>query len=147
MNLLLNTLIFLQSSQDEALLEKLKNATEKTTPERLSPGDNILQLIGLCIILLFILTAAYYTSRFVGRYKLGQFKGSNFEIIEMYKLNSNNFLLLVKIAEKYVVLGVSKDHISYITEVDKDKILTHEVKEGEKLSFSQIIEKFKSKKE
>jgi len=146
MNFLTNTVIILQSSQD-ALLEKLNKTTENTPPGRFSVWDNILQLLGLCIILVIILIAAYYTSRFVGRYKLGQLRSSNFEVIEAYKINSGNMLLLVRIADRYVVLGVSKDQITYITDLEKDKILTYEVKEGEKLSFSQIFEKFKSKKE
>jgi Flagellar biosynthesis protein, FliO. len=147
MSLSLNTLIFLQSNKEEELLSKLKNAPETTVSEKVSAWDNVLQLLGLCIILVIILIAAYYTTRFIGKYKMGQLKSSNFEIIEMFKVNSNNLLLLVRIADKFVVLGVSKDHVTYITEVDKDKILTFEVKEGDKLSFSQIIEKLKSKKE
>ncbi|HPU63739.1 MAG TPA: flagellar biosynthetic protein FliO [Mobilitalea sp.] len=147
MNLLNNTLIFLQSSNNNDLLDKLNQTTEKATPGSFSAWDNILQLLGLCILLVIILIAAYYTSRFVGKYKLGQLRSSNFEVIESYKINLNNLLLLVRIADRYVVLGVSKDHITFITELEKDKILTREVKEVEKLSFNQILDRFKSKKE
>lgn len=128
-------------------MEKLKKTTDDTVPEKLSVWDNILQLLGLCIILVLILIAAYYTSRFVGKYKMGQLINSNFEVIEVYRISNSKMLQLVRMADKYVVLGITKDHITYITELDKDKILTHEVKEGEKPSFRQIIEKLKSKKE
>lgn len=141
------TTILLHSTQDEDLLDKLNKTTNKAAPERISTWDNVLQLLGLCILLVIILIAAYYTSKFVGRYKLGQLRNSNFEVIEVYKISANKMLQLVRIADKYVVLGISKDHITYIMELDKDKILTHEVKEGEKLSFSQIFEKLKSNKE
>ncbi|CRZ34551.1 flagellar protein FliO/FliZ [Herbinix hemicellulosilytica] len=147
MILLNNTVIFLQSSQSDDLLNKLNQTAEKATPGNFSAWDNIFQLLGLCILLVVILIAAYYTSRFVGKYKLGQLRSSNFEVIESYKINFNHLLLLVRIADKYMVLGVSKDHITFITELDKDKILTREVKEVEKLSFNQILERFKSKKE
>lgn len=147
MSILKNTVILLQSGKEDVLLEKLNKNTESVAPERFSTWGNILQLLGLCIILVVILIAAYYTSRFVGRYKLGQIRNSNFEVIEVYRISTNKMLQLVRIADKYVVLGITKDQITYITELDKDNILTNEVEEGEKLSFSQIIEKFKSKKE
>lgn len=147
MSILKNTVILLQSGKEDVLLEKLNKNTDSVAPERFSTWGNILQLLGLCIILVVILIAAYYTSRFVGRYKLGQIRNSNFEVIEVYRISTNKMLQLVRIADKYVVLGITKDQITYITELDKDNILTNEVEEGEKLSFSQIIEKFKSKKE
>lgn len=147
MSILKNTVILLQSGKEDVLLEKLNKNTESVAPERFSTWGNILQLLGLCIILVVILIAAYYTSRFLGRYKLGQIRNSNFEVIEVYRISTNKMLQLVRIADKYVVLGITKDQITYITELDKDNILTNEVEEGEKLSFSQIIEKFKSKKE
>jgi flagellar protein FliO/FliZ len=94
-----------------------------------------------------ILFAAYFTSRLVGKYKLGQLKNSNFEIIEVYRISTNKMLQLVKIGSKYVVLGISKDQITYITELEEDDVLFQEIREIDKQSFSQILQKFKGNKE
>ena len=55
--------------------------------------------------------------------------------------------MLFRSANKYLVLGVSKEQITYITELDEDDIITHEVNEDEKLSFHRIFEKLKGNKE
>lgn len=111
--------------------------------EKISTFDNVLQLLGLVLLLILILIAAYYTSRFVGRYKLGQLKDSNIQVIEIYRISTNKMLQIVKIANKYVVLGISKEQITYITELDESQVLTHDAKEEEKQSFKQIFDKFK----
>ena len=142
----MRAMLILHSTQDEYLSD-LNNTTSKVTPERTSTYDNVLQLLGLCLLLIIILIAAYYTSRFVGRYKLGQLKEGNIQVIESYAMNTNSMLHIVKIANKYLVLGVSKEQITYITELDEDDIITHEVNEDEKLSFHRIFEKLKGNKE
>ena len=137
----------LHSKGTEDLVKSLNEAKSEDVPERLSTTDNVLQLLGLCLLLIIILIAAYYTSKFVGRYKLGQFKDSNIQVIEAYKVGTNKMLQIVKISNKYVVLGISKDQITYITELDESEVLTHDYNDGEKQHFRQIFEKLKAKKE
>ena len=98
-------------------------------------------------ILIIILIAAYYTTKFVGRYKLGQLRNSNIQVIEAYRISPNKIIQIVKIANKYLVLGIGKDNISYITELDESEVITHENSEVEKQSFRQIFERIKGKKE
>lgn len=129
------------------IITELKNPINEDESVEFSSWDNALQLIGLCIILILILIAAYYTSKFVGNVRLGQLKNSNFKVIDVYRINTNKMLQIVKIADKYVVLGISKDHITYIMELDESEILTHDLKNNEKQSFRQIFEKIKGKKE
>ena len=137
----------LHSKGTEDLVKSINEAKSEAVPERLSTTDNVLQLLGLCLLLIIILIAAYYTSKFVGRYKLGQFKDSNIQVIEAYKVGTNKMLQIVKISNKYVVLGISKDQITYITELDESEVLTHDYNDGEKQHFRQIFEKLKAKKE
>ncbi len=143
----IRTMIKLQSTSDKELLDKLKNTTSDTVPEKISTWDNILQLLGLFIILILILIAAYYTSRFVGRAKLGQLKNSNFQVIDAYRISANKMLQIVKIANRYVVLSICKDQVTYIMELDENDVLTHEVIDQDKQSFVRIFEKIKGKKE
>ncbi|NLJ96932.1 MAG: flagellar biosynthetic protein FliO [Clostridiales bacterium] len=129
--------------------DKVTELSKQTLDKELgfSSWDNALQLIGLCIILILILIAAYYTSRFVGKVKLGQLKDSNFKVIDVYRISANKVLQIVKIADRYVVLGISKDQITYIMELDDSEVLIHKDKENDKQSFRQILEKIKGKKE
>ena len=145
--MLKKVMVMLQGTREDEILKGLNQTANETVPERLSTWDNVLQLLGLCILLIIILIAAYYTSKFVGRYKLGQIKNSNIKIIESYRISTNKLLQIVKVANKYLVIGVCKDQITYITELDEDEVLTHEVSEAEKQSFRQVFEKLKGNKE
>ncbi|TAH69602.1 MAG: hypothetical protein EWM47_06400 [Anaerolineaceae bacterium] len=143
----MKAMVILHNTRNEEIVKGLNEATSEVAPDRFSTTDNILQLFGLCLLLIIILIAAYYTSKFVGRYKLGQFKDSNIKIIEAYKISTNKMLQIVKITNKYIVLGISKDQITYITELDESEVIAHDTYEGEKQSFRQIFEKIKGKKE
>lgn len=143
----IKTMFILLTTNENDFVNELNKAASEISPEKISTTDNILQLLGLCLLLVIILVAAYYTSKFVGRFKLGQLKDSNIQVIESYRISTNKMLQIVKIANKYVVIGVSKDHITNIIELDEDEVVTRTVDEGSKQSFRQILEKFRGNKE
>lgn len=108
--------------------------------------ENALQLIGLIIVFVLILAAAYFTSKFVGTTTVANLKNRNFNVIETYKIAPNRFLQIVEVSGKYVVIGVSKDHIEYITELDADQVIKNN---GEiaPLNFKDILNNLKNKKD
>lgn len=108
--------------------------------------ENALQLIGLIIVFVLILAAAYFTSKFVGITTVTNLKNRNFKVIETYKIAPNRFLQIIEVSGKYVVIGVSKDHIEYITELDADQVIKSE---GEiaPINFKDILNNIKIKKD
>ena len=118
-----------------------------TIPQGASSYDSILQLVGLVFLLIIILVAAYYTSKFIGGIKLGQMKKSNFQVIDSYRVTPNKVLQIVKIGNKYVVVAIGKDNINFITELDESEVIIRESQQGEKQSFKQILDKLKNNNE
>lgn len=112
-----------------------------------STYDSLWQLVGLVLLLIIILIAAYYTSRFIGGIKLGQLKKSNFQVIDSYRVTPNKALQIVKIGNKYVVIAIGKDDITYITELDESEVMIREIHQGDKQSFKQIFDKLKNNNE
>lgn len=142
-----NTYILLSAyDKEKEIIDRVNKAQSEVAPEEFSTTNNVLQLIGLVILLLVILVAAYYTSKLVGKYKLGQLRNSNIQVIEAFRISPNKMIQLVKIGNKYLVLGIGKDSITYITELDEGEIIIHDT-EGDKPSFRQIFERIKGKKE
>jgi flagellar protein FliO/FliZ len=113
----------------------------------ISTTDSIVQLVSLVFVLIIILVAAYYTSRFVGKIKMGQMSKSNFLVIDTYRISQNKALQIVKIANKYVVIAIAKDTIEMITELDEAEVMIREIHNDEKQSFKQILDKLKNKNE
>ena len=144
------TMILLQETVDKANSITLTPTAAPGMAGQVTQGrsdwDSFMQLIGLVFLLIIILIATYYTTRFVGRTKLGQLKNSNFKVIDAYKVSQNKVVQIVKIGNKYIVLGIGKDTINYITELDEAEVSIREVHTGEKMSFKQILEKMKNNK-
>ncbi len=113
----------------------------------ISTTDSFIQLVSLVVVLIIILIAAYYTSRFVGKMKMGQMSKSNFSVIDTYRISQNKALQIVKIANKYVVIAIAKDTIEIITELEEAEVMIREFHNGEKQSFKQILDKLKNKNE
>mgnify|MGYP000932161465 CR=1 FL=1 len=109
-----------------------------------SSAENAWQLIGMVILLVVILVAAYYTSRFVGGYKLGQMRTSNFKVIDTYRIGQNKALQIVKAGNKYILISVGKDTVNFITELEESEIHTKDDSAKEKQSFGKILEKLKN---
>jgi flagellar protein FliO/FliZ len=116
-------------------------------PQGLSSYDSVWQLVGLIALLIIILVAAYYTSRFIGGIKLGQMRKSNFQVIDSYRVTPNKVLQIVKIGNKYVVIAIGKDDIHFITELDEAEVIIRESHQVEKQSFKQILDKLKNNNE
>jgi flagellar protein FliO/FliZ len=141
------TMVLLQgaSKAEDGLADIINKDLPNSDGPKLSTTDNVLQLIGLVLLMILILVAAYYTSRFIGAKKLGQLKNSNFTVIDTYRINQNKMLQIVKIGNKYVVIAINKDSINLITELNESEIHINEVHPLEKLSFKSILEKLKNK--
>ena len=129
------------SNEAEAVKEAVRD-----TPVGLSTADNLWQLLGLVFVLIIVLVAAYYTTKYVGNIKLGQMKNSNFTAIDSYRLSPNKLLQIVKIGNKYVVIAITKDNINFITELDEDEVLLREDQPVERPDFKKILEKLRNKK-
>lgn len=105
----------------------------------LSETNNVLQMIGIFIVFILILVVTYYTTKFVGGVKMGVNKNSNFKVIETYRVTQNKYLQLVQIGTRYVVIAVSKDNISFITELKEDDLIITDNKASQNGNFKDII--------
>lgn len=108
--------------------------------------QSILELIGIVIIFLIILAAAYLASVFVGK---TQGKGylarqKNIKLIETFRISSSQFLQIVKIGNRYFALAVSRNHIELIAELSEDEIFLQETVDAT-IPFQNIFEKVKEK--
>lgn len=110
---------------------------------------NILQLIGLIIVFIIILFATYYTSRWIGKNSFTQQKAANIQVIETFRLSQTKYIQIIRAGtERYFVIAVSKEDITYIAELNKeDIILRDDNQAAEKISFSDIMKKFKKQNE
>ena len=105
--------------------------------------SNIAELFGLLLVFVLILVLAYYTSKWVGKNGAGMAtKNQNITIIETLRLSQTKYLQIIKVANKYIVIAVSKDHVEYLTEIDGDQLGSFEGV-TQTPSFKEILSKIK----
>lgn len=106
-------------------------------------SDSLLQLLGLLILFVIILVAAYYVSAWVSKIGAGINGNKNITIIETYRLSQNKCIQIVRITDKYFAIAVSKDSVETITQLDEEQII-FEKKTVEIKDFSEVFAKMKN---
>ena len=81
--------------------------------------QSLVELLGLIFLFIVVLTACYFTTKFVAGKQVTQKKVGNFEIIETFPISQNKYLQLIRMGNKYIVISVSKDSVTYITELEE----------------------------
>ena len=85
-------------------------------------AESFTQFLTVILVFVLVLALTYLTTRFVGNYQKARMVNRNFEIIETCRITNGKYLQLVKIGEKYVVIGIGKDSITHICDVSEDDI-------------------------
>jgi flagellar protein FliO/FliZ len=121
---------------------------ENVKPDIISTSSNsIWKLLGLILLCAVIIVACYYTTRFIGRKSQGiqgGGSGKNIRALETFRVTQNKYLQLIKCGDKYLLISVTKDNISLVSEIDGESLLT-ESASGNHKSFKEIISSFSGK--
>lgn len=111
-----------------------------------SSFSNIVNTVVLIFVFIIIIVLAYFSTRLVGKFQNNIISTkSNIKIIEYFKVGNNKFIAIVKIGEKYYSLGIGKDTINLLSEIDKEEIKENDIS-NRTISFKEIFDKVKNKK-
>ncbi len=105
----------------------------------LDRAESFTQFLTVILVFLLVLALTYLTTRFVGNYQKVRSANRNFEIIETCRITNGKYLQIVKIGEKYVVIGIGKDDITKICELSPE-----DVKPVTENAPGQSVEAFKA---
>ncbi len=108
--------------------------------------QNVLQLVGIIVVFLIILAAAYVASVLVGKTQNNAYhsKDRNIKLIEVFRINNNQFLQIVRIGKRYFALAISKEQIELITELAEEEVFISEVSDAA-IPFQNVLETVKQK--
>lgn len=108
--------------------------------------DQVAQFITVLFIFLFVLVITYYTTRWIAGFQKEKMTGKNVEIIETLKISQNKYVQILRTGEKYIVIAISKDGVTMLTEVEAEKIILPETNSAvAQLDFKAILEKAKKR--
>ncbi len=107
--------------------------------------NSIAQLFSVIVIFLFVLALTYFVTRWTGNYQKGKLAGTHVEVLESTRIAPNKYVEIVRVGDKILVLGIGKDTVTMLTELDEAS-WEASVPHGEKAaSFKDILRKFGGK--
>lgn len=107
----------------------------------MSTLESLGEIVGLLLVFILVLAAAYVTTRWIAKHTAGTLKTGNIKVIETYKLGPNRYLQIVRVADRYLVLAVSKDQITFLTEVSEEELVFPPEKGDSEVPFQELFKK------
>ena len=109
--------------------------------------QNSLKLFGLIIIFVLIIVSCYYVTRFVGTKSMGTIRESNIKVIDVYRVNQNQCLMIVGVGKKYFLLSSGKDSVTMLSELSEEDITILSSGTNKTVSFHEVFASFAKKKD
>jgi len=105
------------------------------------------EIFFLLIVFIFVIGLAYYITKKLASLGTLRMKGKNIKILETIQIGINQHIHLVQVGDKMLIIGVSKENISYLSEADDQSIDLSLYQIGNKTpSFEQYLKKWTNKK-
>lgn len=92
------------------------------------------EIVVMLLIFAVILFLAYLASKLASRMQVKASSQGNLKLMETIRIQNNKYIQIVRVGEKYLVIGIGKDEITFLTELSKDA-LSYEESENEKRQF------------
>ena len=111
----------------------------------LSLGDPVsssAQFITVLLIFLFVVAITYFTTRYIAGYQKNLIRTGNMELVESLRISNNKYLKIVRTGNKYLIIGVCKDTVTFLTELEESELIISQ-EEAVGLDFKGLLEKAK----
>jgi len=108
---------------------------------------SIWPFINMMFVTVLVILLCYFGLRLLGRVKGRGSAGGNLQLVESILVGSQNMVQLVRAGDKYLVIGVSKERVTLLAELDEEKIKEMEPLPPVGESFNKVLARFLPPKE
>lgn len=109
--------------------------------------EGVIQLVVVLIMFLFVLGLSYLAARLAGNFQSNIQSRNNVKIIETIRIGNNKYIQIVKIGSRYAAIGVGKDDITFLTELEEEELNLDALGKNTKGSFKDILSQLQKKKD
>lgn len=105
-----------------------------------SSSNGYIQLIVMLLVFVIILYASYAVTRWLAKKGVLGSKTRNITFVESYRINQTKQIAIIKIGKRYHAVGITKEHMEYLTEVPEEElVLQEEHPQTEPASFREVL--------
>ncbi len=84
--------------------------------------NNILQLIAALFVFVLVLALTYFVTKWIAKSGAMQSRAKNIKVIETYKIAPSKYIQIVQIGKKQYAIGVTKEQITFLSELEEDQL-------------------------
>ncbi|MDR2903570.1 MAG: flagellar biosynthetic protein FliO [Clostridiales bacterium] len=105
------------------------------------------QLFFLIFVFAGVIVLAYYSTKWIASAKHSR-RGGNLNLIESMSIGHQSAVALIRAGKKVLLIGVTKDNIGLLSEMEEDSISIPETKtQAIPISFEKYLKKYFSRTE
>lgn len=105
----------------------------------LAGSNPVWELLGSILIFVLILVACYYTTKWISKSDIVNRAVKNITVLETYRIAPGKLIQIVKTGKKYIVIGVTKDHIEMLTELSEEEYEEHISDTSQDFKFQDVL--------
>lgn len=110
-------------------------------------AGNVLQLLAAIFAFVIVLLATYYLTKWIAKSGVVQSRSQNIKVIETFKIAPNKYIQIIQLGSKYYSIGVTKEHITFLTDLDEEQLDISEIPPASgQAPFADLLKKFSEKK-
>lgn len=80
-------------------------------------GQLLVFILFLCALVYFAYILKKYSGKISGK------KNANLQVVETISISYQNYLQIIKVCDEYILIGVNKNNITFLTKLDNPAIL------------------------
>lgn len=108
--------------------------------------QNFLQLVTPLLILILILAACYYVTKWIAKSGIAQNQAPNIKVIETFKIAPNKYIQIIQLGSKYYSIAVTKEQVTFLTALEEEQLdFSLEKTDGKTMSFKDVFASFSMK--
>ena len=105
------------------------------------------EVIFLLTIFILIIGVAYFLTKKLASLSTFRMQGKNMKILETIQIGINQYIHLIQVGDKIFIIGLSKETISYLDQINEESIDLSLYKVKDKPpSFEQYLKKWIEKR-
>lgn len=107
--------------------------------------NSFVQFMTALLVFVFVVLLTRFSIKWVGKLQKVNSNNKNMEIIETLKLAPNQFAQIVKVGERYFLIGIGKEETTYFAELSENDLELKPSEEAPQDSFQQLLNKAKER--
>lgn len=99
----------------------------------------VAQLFFILVVFIAVVALAIFTTKWIAKSKYSAKGSGNLKIVESMSMGYQGGIHLLKCGKKYILLGIVKDRITVLSELEEDQIETYE---NESVPAKKVFERY-----